>query len=77
MSITYLLLVFRTSSSTSNTAIKIQFFGTKQDAGRVQEAIQKVIDRVRASNIVLVPSSLTFREEAVLQIEVCINFICS
>lgn len=53
-------------------AIKIQFFGGKQDANRVQEAIQKVIDRVRVSSIVLVPSTLTFREEAVLQIEVCI-----
>lgn len=56
-------------------AIKIQFFAGKQDANRVQEAIQKVIDRVRVSSIVLVPSSLTFREEAVLQIEVCINLI--
>lgn len=59
-------------SSTANTGIKIQFFGAKQDASRVQESIQKMVDRGRVGNVTLVPSSLVFRDEAVLQIEVCI-----
>lgn len=59
------------SHSTSNTGIKIQFFGVKQDANRVQETIQKMVDRGRVGNVTLIPSSLIFREEAVLQIEVC------
>lgn len=58
--------------STANTGIKVQFFGAKQDASRVQESIQKMVDRGRVGNVTLVPSSLVFRDEAVLQIEVCI-----
>lgn len=59
-------------NSTANTGIKIQFFGAKQDASRVQEIIQKMVDRGRVGNVTLVPSSLVFRDEAALQIEVCI-----
>lgn len=51
--------------------MKIQFFGAKQDANRVRDAFHKMVERGRMANITLVPSSLTFREEAVLQIEVC------
>lgn len=61
--------------STANTGIKIQFFGAKQDASRVQEVIQKMVDRGRVGNVTLVPSSLVFRDEAVLQIEVRIQTI--
>lgn len=57
--------------STSNAGIKIQFFGAKQDANRVRDAIYKMVERGRMANVTLVPSSLVFREEAVLQIEVC------
>lgn len=64
--------VFFFCNSTANTGIKIQFFGTKKDASRVQESIQKMVDRGRVGNVTLVPSSLVFRDEAVLQIEVCI-----
>lgn len=53
--------------------MKIQFFGVKQDGNRVRDAIHKMVERGRVANITLVPSSLTFREEAVLQIEVCIS----
>lgn len=67
----FLILYF---TSTSNAGMKIQFFGAKQDGNRVRDAIHKMVERGRVANITLVPSSLTFREEAVLQIEVCISF---
>lgn len=65
------LFSFSHQISTANTGIKIQFFGEKQDALRVQESIQKMVDRGRIGNVTLVPSSLVIRDEAVLQIEVC------
>lgn len=65
--------VFFLLDSTSNTGIKIQFFGAKQDGNRVRDAFYKMVDRGRMGNVTLIPSSLAFREEAVLQIEVCIK----
>ncbi|XP_055301227.1 uncharacterized protein LOC129567889 [Sitodiplosis mosellana] len=63
------------ATSTSNMGMKIQFFGAKQDAKRVRDALYKMVERGRVANITLVPSSLAFREEAVLQIEsVSINY---
>lgn len=69
--ITIVFVLFFSFSSTSNAGMKIQFFGAKQDARRVRDALHKMVERGRVANITLVPSSLTFREEAVLQIEVC------
>lgn len=62
--------VFFFLCSTSNAAMKIQFFGLKQDSNRVRDAIYKMVERGRVNNITLIPSSLTFHDEAVLQIEV-------
>lgn len=57
--------------------MKIQFFGAKQDSDRVREVLQKMVERGRVANVTLVPGSLLFREEAVLQIQVCVQFDCS
>lgn len=51
--------------------MKIQFFGAKQDSDRVREAFSKMVERGRVADVTLAPSSLVFREEAVLQIQVC------
>lgn len=50
--------------------MKIQFFGERRDGGRIRDAFQKLMDRIRLGNITLVPSMLSFHDEAVLQIEV-------
>lgn len=50
--------------------MKIQFFGEKNDRTRIRDAFQKLVDRSRLGNITLVPSMLSLRDEAVLQIEV-------
>lgn len=55
--------------------MKIQFFGAKQDSDRVREAFSKMVERGRIADVTLAPSSLTFREEAVLQIQVCIQIV--
>lgn len=52
--------------------MKIQFFGAKQDSDRVRDVFRKMVERGRVANITLVPQSLTFREEAVLQIQVSV-----
>lgn len=55
----------------SESDVKIQFFGAKQDGNRIRDAFQKLMERGRIGNITLLPSSLSFRDEAALQIEVC------
>lgn len=55
--------------------MKIQFFGAKQDSKRVHDAFHKMVERGRVGNITFMPASLTFREEALLQIEVCTHII--
>lgn len=51
--------------------MKIQFFGVKQDGIQIRETIRRMVERGRLGNFSLNSSSLLFREEAALQIEVC------
>lgn len=51
--------------------MKIQFFGAKQDGIQIRETIRRMVERGRLGNFSLNSSSLLFREEAALQIEVC------
>lgn len=63
-------VVFFIFGSDSSADVKFQFFGSKQDGYRVHETFKKMVDRGRLGNVSFDPSSLAFREEAVLQIEV-------